>query len=202
MDEKIKNILAQVSSLYMKYGIKSVTMDDVSRELGMSKKTLYEFFKDKNALVREVMEYQMNMMGEAIHASRVEGANAIDELLTISRIVKNYLSSFNPSVNYDLQKYYLEIWQVIIEYKRQHVFTNVKNNLIKGIEEGLYRSDINPEIIARLYVSRIETTMDKHFDPYHEFNTAELFRELFFYHIRGIASKKGIEYLEKNDLIN
>lgn len=177
-------------------------MDDVSRELGMSKKTLYEFFKDKNTLVREVMEYQMNMMGEAILASRVEGANAIDELLTISRIVKNYLSSFNPSVNYDLQKYYLEIWQVIIEYKRQHVFTNVKNNLIKGIEEGLYRSDINPEIIARLYVSRIETTMDKHFDPYHEFNTAELFRELFFYHIRGIASKKGIEYLEKNDLIN
>ena len=201
MEEKIRTILQQVSDLYLKYGIKSVTMDDVSRELGVSKKTLYECFKDKNDLVKCFLDFHMQKIRIVFEQEANEG-NAIDHLMNINRIITKFLTDFNQSVHYDLQKYYPEIFKSLFEYKRVHMFNSVKENIIRGMKEGLYRADLKPELIAQIYVSRVEASLDVDFLRNKDYTSNELFTEMFIYHIRGIASKKGIEYFEKQMCLN
>ena len=196
MNKKAEKIIQQVSLLYMKYGIKSVTMDDVARELGVSKKTLYEHFDDKADLVKKVILYNITNIETQFNKASSKKLNALDTLMEIGNMIVRFLSDFNPSISYDLQKYYPSIWKMLIDYKKNRVFVNVKENLIKGIKEKLYREDLNPEIIARIYVSKIEATMDFDYKGSADINPIILYNELLKYHIRGIASKKGIEYFE------
>jgi AcrR family transcriptional regulator len=197
MNKKAEKIIQQVSQLYLKYGIKSVTMDDVARELGVSKKTLYEHFKDKADLVRKFILYSIENIETKFNQATSKKLNAIDTLIEISKMITSFLGEFNPSICYDLQKYYPSIWKMIIDYKRDRVSANVYKNLQKGIKEGLYRNDINPEIIAKIYVSRIEASMNPDNKFSNEVHSTLLYNELMKYHIRGIASTEGIEYFEK-----
>ncbi len=202
MEEKVKSILKQVSELYLKYGIKSVTMDDVARELGISKKTLYEFFKDKNDLVKCFIEFHMHKIRVVFEGEKDDGQNAIDHLLNISKIITTFLTDFNQGVHYDLQKYYPIIFKSLFDYKRIYMFNSVKDNVIRGMKEGLYRAELKPELIAQIYVSRVEASLDADFLKDRDYTSTELFTEMFTYHIRGIASKKGIEYFEKQIFLN
>lgn len=202
MNEKINHILQQVSELYFKYGIKSVTMDDVARELGMSKKTLYEYFTDKNDLVSKFLEFHIQKIRVVFEEDKEDTENAIDHLLFISKIMISFLQDLNPSVHYDLQKYYPEIFKSLFEYKRTKMLNSVKQNILRGMKEGLYRKELNPDIIAHIYVNRVEASLDADFLRNNDFTSSELFSEMFTYHIRGISSKKGIEYFEKQICLN
>jgi TetR/AcrR family transcriptional regulator, cholesterol catabolism regulator len=202
MEEKVNEILQKVSELYFKYGIKSVTMDDVARELGISKKTLYEYFIDKNDLVSKFLEFHIKKIRCVFEEEKEDDGNAIDHLLFISKIMRNFLQEMNPSVHYDLQKYYPAIFKSLFEYKRNNMLDSVKQNIIRGMKEGVYRKDLNPEIIAHIYVNRVEGSMDADFLKTNDFTSSELFSEMFTYHIRGISSKKGIEYFEKQICLN
>lgn len=201
MEEKITKILLQVSDLYQKYGIKSVSMDDVARELGISKKTLYEFFTDKTDLVAKMLDFQISKIRSVFEGEKDDKNNAIDHLLEISHIITAFLKNFSPTIHYDLQKYYPTVFKSLFEYKRVYMLASVKSNIERGIKEGLYRSDLNPDLIAQIYVNRIEASLDADFLTTHEYSTNELFSEMFTYHIRGIASKQGMEYFEKQIFI-
>jgi TetR/AcrR family transcriptional regulator, cholesterol catabolism regulator len=202
MEEKVNEILQKVSELYFKYGIKSVTMDDVARELGISKKTLYEYFTDKNDLVGKFLQFHIQKIRCVFEEEKDDDRNAIDHLLFISKIMRNFLQEMTPSVHYDLQKYYPSIFKSLFEYKRNNMLNSVKQNIIRGMKEGLYRKDLNPEIIAHIYVNRVEASMDVDFLKTNDFTSSELFGEMFTYHIRGISSKKGIEYFDKQICLN
>jgi AcrR family transcriptional regulator len=192
----MKEIIAKVSDLYMRYGIKSVTMDDVSRELGISKKTLYQYFKDKDELVKKVVEYRMNEQQEEMKKIVLRKVNAIEELLIVSKLISFFFKQVSPTIAYDLQKYYPEIWKNINVLQRDHIFKRIKENMKRGIKEGLYRKDMNIDIIAHFYLFRIE--MSQTFDLIIEskYTYDELFNTSFDYHIRGIANQKGIDYIE------
>ncbi len=202
MEEKINDILKQVSELYLKYGIKSVTMDDVARELGISKKTLYEYFTDKNDLVSKFLDFHIQKIRCVFEVENDDDRNAIDHLLFISKIMISFLKDLNPSVHFDLQKYYPAIFKSLFEYKRTNMINSVKQNVLRGMKEGLYRKDLNPVIIAHIYVNRVEASMDADFLKTNDITSSELFSEMFTYHIRGISSKKGIEYFEKQICLN
>lgn len=197
MDNELRNILQKVGCLYQKYGIKSVTMDDVARELGISKKTLYQYVNDKSDLVAKVIDLDDQMKREKFHENNTS-ENAIDQLIYVHREVNKMLRETNPSMMYDLKKYYPDLHDQMMERKRKGMFENVLKNLKWGIEDGLYRDELNVDIIAKLYLSRIESIMDHEIYTIEEFTSPKFFREIFIYHIRGIANKKGIEYLEKN----
>ena len=197
MNKKAETIIQQVSQLYLKYGIKSVTMDDVARELGVSKKTLYEHFNDKADLVKKFILFSIENIESQFTQATARRLNAIDTLIEISKMITSFLGDFNPSISYDLQKYYPSIWKMLIDYKRNRVYVNVRENLLKGMQEGLYRSDINVDIIAKVYVSRIEYSMDFDYKSFIDVNPTLLYDEMLKYHIRGIASIIGIEYFEK-----
>jgi len=197
MNEELKNILVKVRELYMKYGIKSITMDDVARELGISKKTLYQYVTDKDDLVGKVMDNEIAIRQEEICNCFRIGYNAIEELFEISILMNKLMRDQNPATEHDLKKYYPQHFQKIVNARREGIINYILLNLKKGIKEGLYRKEMNKEVIAKLYLWRIENAQISELFSAEEFSSIKLFVELLNYHVRGIATEKGIVELEK-----
>jgi TetR/AcrR family transcriptional regulator, cholesterol catabolism regulator len=197
MNEELKNILLKVRELYNKYGIKSITMDDVARELGISKKTLYLYVTDKDDLVGKYIDFEIEIRQVEICRCFQSELNAIEELFEISLFMNRMMKDQNPATEYDLKKYYPNHFQKVVTIRRERMYNYLLLNLKKGKEEGLYRDEMNEEVIAKLYLSRSENV---HFDSIftvEEFTSIKLFAELLTYHVRGIATQKGIHVLEK-----
>lgn len=174
-------------------------MDDLARELGISKKTLYLHFNDKKDVVIKVIDHIIKAQKCGISdALNKPGTNAIDKLMMMTHFFAEHLKNSNASLTYDLQKYYPDVWDEVIEFKREEVYRHIIDNIETGIREGLYNDDMNYEIIARAYVSRMEMYQTDLWQPLDKYPLPEVFHTLFIYHIRGIASKKGMNYLEKN----
>ena len=197
MDEKHGNFLLRVYELYNRYGIKSVTMDDVARELGISKKTLYECIEDKTDLVRLVMEMVYRYHGQQLMDITTRGLNAIEELFEVNRYMTQMVREQNPTLGYDLQKYYPELHQALMKEQRTRMHEAIRQNLLKGIEEGLYRKEINVEVISRLHMTRMEYKYkpDDFLTP--DIDAREVMQEIFIYHLHGIANEKGIQFLNE-----
>lgn len=196
MNEELNNILSKVRDLYKNYGIKSITMDDVARELGISKKTLYQNVTDKEDLVDKFVESEIRIRQEEICKCFKTGYNAIEELFEISVFMNRMMRDRNPATEYDLKKYYPAQYQKIVKARREGTYSYLMLNLRKGKKEGLYRADMDEEIIAKLYLSRSENVHDSDIFTVSEFTSYQLFIELLKYHIRGIATDKGIQELE------
>jgi TetR/AcrR family transcriptional regulator, cholesterol catabolism regulator len=194
----MEDLIHKTRDIYLRYGIKSVTMDDLAHELGVSKKTLYEHFKDKEDVVRRVVAFMIQDQQSCINTiiDNLE-INAIDELLHMSHFIADHLKSVNPSFTYDLKKYYSRVWDELVEFKSKTVFEHIMANIHKGVTEGLYRKDLNYEIIAYVYVARMELYSPGGLPELQKFTYQEVFRTLFQYHVRGIANENGRHYLEK-----
>jgi len=197
MDEKHGNFLLRVYELYNRYGIKSVTMDDVARELGISKKTLYECIKDKSELVKHVIEmvyrYHVDKLNEII----TRDLNAIDELFEVNRYMTQMIKEQNPTLGYDLQKYYPELNQSLMQEQRQRMLDAIRLNLVKGIGEGLYRKEMNVDIILWLHMGRMEYRYQQDSFQLKDIDPQEVMREIFIYHLHGIANENGIKILNE-----
>jgi DNA-binding XRE family transcriptional regulator len=197
MNDDLKNILSKVRELYMKYGIKSITMDDVAEELGISKKTLYQYVTDKDDLVGKFIENEIELRMKGICNCFRLGFNAIEELFEISLFMNKLMREQNPATEHDLKKYYPQHFQKVVKTRREGMFKYILLNLKKGKEEGLYRDDMDEEIIAKLYLSRAESININDLYTVEEFTSIKIFIELLIYHVRGIATEKGIIVLEK-----
>lgn len=198
MDEELKQLLDKVKALYLKYGIKSVTMDDIARELGISKKTLYQHVIDKTDLVQKIVDTVVEELGEDIHLYCNKEGSAIDQLFSVHRFIKEkIIKKYSPVAEYDLRKYYPDLFRKIVQVRREKMYNNILSNLKKGKAEGLYRSDFDEEIIAKLHLSRIEGIYETELFTQEEILSPKMFLEAFIYHIRGIASEKGLKVLEE-----
>ncbi|OFX27439.1 MAG: hypothetical protein A2041_02730 [Bacteroidetes bacterium GWA2_31_9b] len=197
MNSEFQNILEKVSALYMKYGIKSITMDDVARELGISKKTLYQFVENKNELVEKVVDYVINLKECGFKKIDEIKMNAVEKLIEVNMHIIESMKDYNPATEYDLKKYYPEIYAKMHSVRRQRMHDSILANIKKGKEEGLYRTELKEEIIARMQVSRFMNMHEDEFLTKNDLQRSEFIHELFIYHIRGIANEKGLEVLEK-----
>lgn len=197
MNDEMKSILLKVRELYNRYGVKSITMDDVARELGISKKTIYQYVTDKDDLVGKFVGNEITMRQEEICKCFNTGFNAIEELFELSIFMNKLIRDQNPATDHDLKKYYPHHYQKMVNVRRERIFNYIFQNLNKGKEEGLYRPEIDSEIISKLYLSRVETIHLNDLFTVEEFTSMRLFIELLNYHIRGIATEKGIDVLNK-----
>jgi AcrR family transcriptional regulator len=197
MNEELTEILSKVRTLYNKFGIKSVTMDDVARELGISKKTIYHYVNDKDDLVGKYVDNEIEIRQKEIFDCSRIGSNAIEELFEITLFMTKIMREQNPATEHDLKKYYPHHYQKIIKARRTGIISYIIMNLNKGKKEGLYREEMNEEIIAKLYLSRVESIHLNDLYSVEEFTSNTIQSELLKYHIRGIATKKGIAILEK-----
>jgi len=196
-DNKCQEMLGQVTTLFMQYGIRSLTMDDIARHLGMSKKTLYQCFEDKAEMVeRGIMAHAEHetAMVERIHE---EAPNAIEEMFLIVQQVGKHLSDVHPSILFDLEKYYPKAHRIFKDYKLKNIRSVIERNMRDGMAQGLYRDNLDPRIISGLYVGRIDVFFDRELFPPNETNPMQVYIETMRYHIRGIASEKGIAYLQE-----
>jgi AcrR family transcriptional regulator len=196
MDKK-EQIIMQVFELFMRYGIKSMSMDDIALQMGMSKKTLYQYFESKDDLVNAVLEKHLEMDQCKVKSLISSKNNAIDDLMHIATTVNDTLKQINPSIHYDLEKYHPQAWKKFGDYKRNFIQENIKQNILKGIKEELYRSDINVDIVAALYVSKADIVFDASVFPPDKYAFNRVYLEMMKQHIRGIATSKGLKYFEK-----
>ncbi len=197
MNEDLKNILLKVRELYMKYGIKSVTMDDVASEIGISKKTLYQFVTDKDELVGKIIDHEIILRQQEICNCFKVGYNAVEELFEISLFMNKQMREQNPATEHDLRKYYPHHYEKIVKIRKEGIYNYILLNLKKGKTEELYRAEMDEEVIAKLYLSRSEILHTNDLFTVEELTSVKIFRELLIYHVRGIATEKGIEVLEK-----
>ena len=199
MDEKLEKILRESARLFSKYGIRSLSMDDICRELGISKKTLYQYVESKSDLISHILQSAYGEHGKKM-LEFIEGEhNAIDELLAVSRKVCLNMQNFNPSIIFDLQKYYPEIYKKHYDAKMIAIFNDIQANLNKGISENLYRDDLNVDLVARLYVQKLEDVHNPTFLASMAIDVAtyaKIFHVMFDNHIRGICNTTGLAYYE------
>lgn len=195
--EPKQQIVTKARDLFMRYGIKSISMDDLARELGMSKKTVYQYVENKADLIQKVFEDHLEEEKQVLAQYRSEATNAIDEMIQIARHMIRALRTYSVTVLYDLQKYYRSTWQLMRNVHEQHFFRVIKDNLERGIAEGMYRQDLDPDIVARLYISKSSSAADRECFPLTEYPLEELFVELMNYHLHGIVSQKGRDTMEE-----
>lgn len=193
-----EKIIEKAGELFVKLGFKSVTMDDIANELGISKKTLYKYFNNKHSLVEETTSTMHNSCLSVIETITNQGFNAIEENFEIKKMFKEMFQNASSSPIYQLKKYYPKIHEKTME-KEIILFSECfKKNFEKGIIEGYYREDINIELATQFYFSLVfsihENTIENHKIP-------KLEQEVLVYHTRAIATEKGLQEL-KNQLKN
>jgi len=160
MENTEEYILTEAEKLFMKFGIKSVTMDDIAKQLSMSKKTIYTFFKDKDDLVYRLIA-KMLADDECQMTERTKDAtNAIEEVFLCMDFLKTMLAGINPTLFYDLQKYHSNAHQLMLNFHHSYVYNTIKNGLERGKSENIFRTDINTEILATLRVNQINWSFE------------------------------------------
>jgi len=199
-EDKSKQIIESAAQTFMKYGIRSVTMDDIAKHAGISKKTLYQIVSDKNDLVSKVMDLMLHEDIRCFEDINESYDNAIVQVGEIFKQAILRLGNIHPSVHFDLEKYYPEAWHKLNNHKSNSMYSMVKANLELGIKQGLYRDNLNVDVITKLYVAKMDMIFDGEIFPVNQYQFSDVFKELFRYHIRGIASDKGRKYLK--ELIN
>ena len=188
-----KKILKEVGDMFMTYGVRSVSMDDIARQLGMSKKTLYQYFNDKTDLVEKATAEYFRIRQDEYDDATKDATNAIEELHLISRCVRKHFGELNPSLVFDLKKFYPSAWNVFVEYERKTVYESVKDNLERGIKEGYFRNEINVEILALLRVEQIHMSFDPSVFPKDKFDFTQVQMEMFDHYVYGLLTPKGHE---------
>jgi AcrR family transcriptional regulator len=198
MIDELNHILEKVTGMYLRYGIKSVTMDDVSRELGISKKTLYQYFSDKNDLVKKSIDREIERIHKSFNDIINQDLNAVEEILEYNKMATRIIKTHSSSALYDLKKYYPDLHDNVLKIWSERMYELILTNLQKGKSQGLFRKDLNDEVIAKLHVSRIMVMTENSLFTHEEMVSKEVAREIYIYHIHGIANSKGLEILEKN----
>jgi AcrR family transcriptional regulator len=196
MDTK-EEIISRSEQLFMRVGVKSVTMDDISRELGMSKKTLYQHFENKDSLIEAVVNTHCEREQILTDKLTADAQDALEEVLKIGAYFATTIEDVSPSTLFDLQKYYFKSWETLMKKQDEHIINSIMKNIAKGVAEGNYRADVNPAIIARIYAKATYMIVEELGNPKSKFSRKELIRELHNYHIHAITTPKGLKLWKK-----
>ena len=185
------------AGLFARFGIKALNMDDLAKHLACSKKTLYKHFRDKRDLVSQALANHLDGLEKRMDEVMASQGNAIDVALQEMEEKRSMLSTMNPTVLFDLKKHYPKVFEATFSRRRAMVRRVVKRNVHRGMEEGLYRSDLNVDAVADLHLALVEDMVKQAEDRTLARPLAEHFQALFTYHVRGIASPLGLAHLEQ-----
>jgi AcrR family transcriptional regulator len=196
MDEKHNRIVEETAKLYFKYGIRSVTMDDVAKEIGISKKTLYQHFTDKTNLVDSVIEF-LGEKTDLSHCGEGKNLNAIEKHHFMYKKISSMLINKNASFEYDLNKYYPKQFKKMLSLRRDNMFKKMKADLIQGIQDGFFRDNMDIDKVVVLNMIRIESMNENAILEKYNFKILDVLDEFFKYHLYAIATQKGINEYQK-----
>ncbi|HMV02330.1 MAG TPA: TetR/AcrR family transcriptional regulator [Chitinophagales bacterium] len=192
-------VFCKAKDLFMSIGIRSTTMDDIAKDLGISKKTLYKVVENKGDLVTQCVIHDANARRLEVDAIVKEYSNPIEQMLQLGIHILNSIKQHKISIIHDLMKFYPESWRIITEHKETYVKEIIKQNLKKGIQSGAYRKDIKIDIYANFFIAGTDICIDTRIFPESEFEFPDIFREYLLAHLRGIVNESS--FTELNQLI-
>lgn len=185
------SLFASARDMFLKYGVKSVSMDDIARLLGVSKKTIYQSVENKKGLIHAVIKTFVKEEHSAIGKITSTTENAVEEMVSIARHVLKSMKMMNPTLTYDLKKYYPGTWEFVEEHHFSHIEKVIRKNLIRGKVEGLYRDNINENILSKMYVGMAQLIVTEHIFSFKEHELSTLFQNYIEYHLNGILNERG-----------
>jgi TetR/AcrR family transcriptional regulator, cholesterol catabolism regulator len=189
--------------LFMQFGLRSVSMDDIAKELGISKKTIYQFYEDKDALVDDVIASVFENDMFVCERDRKASENAVHEIFLAIDFIVEMFKDMNPSVLFDLQKHHPASYMRFVKHKDEYLFSIIKNNLKRGIAEDLYRPDLKVDVLARFRVESMMMPFNPEFLQKTGKNLALIEEEITFHFLYGLVSPKGykmvVKYQEKRN---
>ncbi|NEW83776.1 MAG: TetR/AcrR family transcriptional regulator [Mariniphaga sp.] len=196
LNEQFGPMIEQIKELFFEFGIKNLNMDDISRKLGISKKTLYRFVKSKEDLIAQLFEYEELKWIEHTKDISNQDVNAIEKLFKVSLMVYVEMKKFNPMLMFELRKYYETVFLEYHTRKLEQISQNMRLNLVQGIEEGLYRQDVNIDAVVAIYINYLIEIHSSDMCKTAEITFDELFKVMFENHIRAISTPAGVAFFE------
>lgn len=195
--ENVKDkILAKSAEMFLSLGVKSVTMDEIASELGISKKTIYAHYSTKTKLIEATALYVFENISCGIEEIRNEKKDPIEELYVIKDFALEHLKDEKSSPQYQLQKYYPKIFAMIKSKQQQIMQDQIKENLERGINQGLYREDLPLDFTSRIYFVGMLGIKDRDLFPEKDYSTNDLIEKHLEYHLRAIVTDKGRSSLD------
>lgn len=192
-----EKLLKGAEDLFLRYGLRSVSMDDIARHLGVSKKTIYQYFADKDEVVATVAKQHMEKQRLQFETIGKEAKNSVEEMVMISFCMKENMRNMNPSLLFDMQKYHQPAWAEWVAFKVKFIRSNVVNSLKRGVEEGYFRPDIDMEVMALLRLEQIQMAFDSSVFPREKFDLPEVQAQLFEHFVQGLFTDKGRKLYQK-----
>lgn len=190
-------ILKGAEELFFKFGIKSVTMDDIAKHLGISKKTIYQFYSDKNEIVETLMQYSLKQDECEFQQIQAESANMIDEVMKMMTHISSMFAKVNPNIFYDLQKYHPKAWAQFKVFKQECMAKMIETSIERGKKEGLVRADINSKVLSRMRIEQVEMGLNPEIFPQTEFKIVDVQLALIDHFLHGICTFKGHKLINK-----
>ena len=192
-----ERILGKAQELFMQYGIRSVSMDDIANSLGMSKKTLYQYYADKDELVDAVVEDHISLIQTDCISCRKDARDAIDEVyITMERILDEF-SNMNPMMLYDLEKFHFRSYRRFKEYKDKFLAQMIRENIEWGIKYELYRDTLNIDVMSRFRLESMMIPFNVSVFPPGKYNLAVLSEQIIEHFVYGLATIKGHKLIQK-----
>ncbi len=196
MDMK-ERIQSKARELFHQYGFKSVTMDEIASQLGVSKKTIYQYYSDKDELVdvvvRDITSYSKFLCDQNIGTSK----DAIHELFLAMNVIQQVIGDMNPVMMYDLERAHPNSYKVFLDFRNKYLHDVIVSNLNRGIKEGLYRPDINIELVTKIRLEGLMLGFNQHVFPPSKFNLVETQKSIIEHFLFGVASLKGFNLIIK-----
>ena len=184
-------ILRHSRTLFMQNGIKSVSMDDIAASMAMSKKTLYKWFDNKDELVHAVMQQHLTETQHDCDRLLGQADSAVAELLGMMDWMRRQFSDVHPSIFYDMQKFHPATWQLWVSHKHEYILTQIVDNLRRGMAEGLFRADLDVDVLGRLRLAQIEMAFNADVYPPRQFEVQHLQQVILEHFMLGVATLKG-----------
>jgi AcrR family transcriptional regulator len=195
--ETQERILDTAFGLFRQYGTRSITMDDIATRMGISKKTLYAHFVDKDDMVVHAISRFLEVIQEEERAIRNNAANAIEEMFEVMNMMDERLRNMNPVIMLDLQKFHSKAFLVFQEYRNNSLRTVIRENLQRGISEGLYRKDLEVNILTQFRIASAMLCFQPEVFPIAGFEMGKVQRVLLEHFLYGVVSAEGLKLIEE-----
>jgi AcrR family transcriptional regulator len=192
-----EQILLGAAELYKRYGIKSITMDDIARHVAASKKTIYQFYADKDALVLAVVEHEMQDQKCEVEDIFQNSADVIEEMLKMGEFMRKRVSHLNPSLLFDMKKFHPIAWKAFQGHKRQYMAESIRRSIERGMQEGYFRDNLQVDVMAMLRVEEVEMCFNPDVFPPDKYDFRDTHMQLFLHFMYGISTVKGHERIDE-----
>jgi AcrR family transcriptional regulator len=192
-----ERIRQKADDLFMQLGTRNVSMDDIARELGMSKKTIYQYYSEKDELVNAVLDFTLDKMKRECDECFAGAKDAVHELFLTMDLLAQQFRNMNPIILHDLEKNHSGAFKKFLNYKHEYLFTVVRENMKRGIGEGLFREDLNMDVISRFRLESMMMPFNTQLFPTSKYNFVEVVQLILEHYVFGIASTKGHSLIMK-----